>query len=90
MSFFNKVKKGANQLFGKVMNDKNIFSKINDFVKNVDHNVNKVGNFITPVAKAFGYDGLVKGAMGVSNRIANGLEKYIMPLHEAHSKSSYA
>ena len=56
----------------------------------IDHNVNKVGNFISPVAKAFGYDGLVKNAMGVSNRIANGLEKYVMPLHEARNKSSYA
>ena len=87
MSFFNKVSQGANRLFGKVVNDKNIFRKINNFVKNVDQNVSKVGNFIAPVAKVFGYDGLVKNAVGVSNRIANGLEKYIMPLHEAHSKS---
>ena len=87
MSFFNKVSQGANRLFGKVLNDKNIFRKINNTVKTIDQNVNKVGNFITPVAKAFGYDGLVKNAMGVSNRLANGLEKYIMPLHEARSKS---
>ena len=87
MSFFKKISQGANRLFGKVLNDKNIFRKINDTVRNIDNNVNKVGNFITPVAKAFGYDGLVKNAMGVSNRIANGLEKYIMPLHEARNKS---
>ena len=87
MSFFNKVSQGANRLFGKVLHDKNIFRKINNTVKTIDHNVNKVGNFITPVAKAFGYDGLIKSAMGASNRIANGLEKYVMPLHEARSKS---
>jgi len=87
MSFFNKVSQGANRLFGKVINDKNIFRKINNTVKTIDQNVNKVGNFLTPIAQNFGYDGLVKNAMGVSNRIANGLEKYIMPLHEARSKS---
>jgi len=80
MSFFNKISQGANRLFGKVLND-------NNTVKTIDQNVNKVGNFISPVAKAFGYDGLVKNAMGISNRIANGLEKYIMPLHEARNKS---
>ena len=86
MSFFNKVSQNANRLFSKVANDKNIFKKINNFVQNVDHNVNKVGNFIAPVAKAFGYDGMLKSAMNLSNNVANGLEKYIMPVHDAHQK----
>ena len=84
MSFFNKISQNANRLFSKVVNDKNIFRKINNTVKKIDGGIHNVGNFIAPVAKAFGYDGMLNSAMNASKNVANGLEKYIMPLHDAH------
>jgi hypothetical protein len=93
MSVFSKVSQHANKLFSKVMNDRNFFKKVNGVVRGLDGGINKVGNFIKPVAQAFGYDGMLNNVMNVSKRVANGLEKYVSPhldtLHNAHN-SGYA
>ena len=83
MSFFNKVSQGAGRLFNKVVQDKNIFRKITNTAKKIDSGINKVGNFLSPVAKLYGVDGMLKTGMSASNQIANSLEKYAMPLHQA-------
>lgn len=83
MSFFNKVSNGANRLFNKVVQDKNIFRKITNTAKRIDGGINKIGNFISPVAKMYGLDGMLKTGMGASHQISNALEKYAMPLHQA-------
>lgn len=89
MSFFNKVSQNANKLFSKAIHDKKIFSKINNFSKHANNTIQKVGNFIKPLASAFGYDGMLNNAMNLSKNISNGLEKYIMPIHDVH-KNSFA
>ena len=86
MSFFNKVTQGAGRLFNKVVQDRNIFRKITNTAKKIDGGINKVGNFISPVAKMYGLDGMLRTGMNATHQIANGLEKYAMPLHEARNK----
>jgi hypothetical protein len=87
MSFFNKIAQNANTLFSKAIHDKKIFSKINNFTKHANNTIQKVGNFIKPVAQAFGYDGMLDRGMQASKSIANGLEKYIMPIHDVRQKA---
>ena len=83
MSFFNKVSQGAGRLFGKAIADKNIFRKITNTAKRIDGGINKVGNFLSPLAKLYGVDGMLKTGMAASNQVSNALEKYAMPLHQA-------
>ena len=85
MSFFNKVSRGATRLFGKLSQDNNIFRKITNTAKRIDSGVNKVGNFISSLAKMYGLDGMLRTGMAATHQIANGLEKYAMPLHEARN-----
>lgn len=88
MSFFKKIAQNANTLFSKAIHDKKIFSKINNFSKHANNTIQKVGNFIKPIAQAFGYDGMLDRGMQASKSIANGLEKYIAPIHEARQNYS--
>ena len=85
MSFFNKVSQSAGRLFNKIGQDNNIFRKITNTAKKIDGGVNKVGNFISPIAKMYGLDGMLRTGMAATHQIANGLEKYAMPLHEARN-----
>jgi hypothetical protein len=77
MGFFSKIARGATQ-FGKTVTSPNFFGKVANGVSQANNMVQKVGNFIKPIAMLAGQPEIVAGIsalQGTSGQIANGLEK---------------
>jgi len=88
MKFFNKVSQDAGKLFNKSMGNNGIFNKVNEFARKTDNSIQRVGNFIRPIASQFGLGDVVKNGLnqvhnlrlkGTSavNSIRNGLERAV-------------
>ena len=88
MKFFNKVSQDAGKLFNKPMGNNGIFNKVNEFARKTDNSIQRVGNFIRPIASQFGLGDVVKNGLnqvhnlrlkGTSavNSIRNGLERAV-------------
>lgn len=77
MGLFSKISKGVRQ-FGKTVTSPGFFNKVSSGVANANNMVQKVGNFLKPIALMAGQPELVAGidqVQGMSGSIANGLEK---------------
>lgn len=77
MGFFGKISNGIKQ-FGKTVTNPSFFNKVASGVSNANNVVQKVGNFLKPIALMAGQPELVAGidaVQGASGNIANGLEK---------------
>ena len=88
MKLFNKISQGATSLFNKSMGHNGIFNKVNEFARKADNSVQRVGNFIRPIATQFGLGEVVKNGLNrvhdlrmqgtnAVNTIRNGLERAV-------------
>lgn len=98
---FNKVSQGATKLFNKSMGRNGIFNKVNEYARKADNSIQRVGNFIRPVANHFGLGDVVKNGLnhvhnlrlqatnGV-NTVRNGLERAVKAPINDINHSNYA
>ena len=88
MKFFNKVQQDASKLFNKAVGQNGIFNKVNELARKTDNSIQRVGNFIRPLAAQVGFDGVVKSGLNrihdmrmkgtdAVNTIKNSLEKAV-------------
>ena len=78
MGFFSKIARGATQ-FGKTVTSPSFFNKVSNGISKGNNLVQKVGNFLKPIAMMAGQPEIVAGidtVQGMSSKIANGLEKF--------------
>ena len=101
MGLFNKVSQGAGKLFTKAMGKNGVFNKVNEYARKADNSVQRVGNFIRPIANHFGLGDVVKNGMNqvhnmrmqgtnAVNTIKNGLERAVKAPMGDITRSNYA
>jgi len=101
MKLFNKISQGANRLFTKATKQDGLFDKFNEYARKADNSIQRVGNFIRPVAAQFGLDPIVKDglnrihdirmkAVDTSNSIRNGLERAVKAPINSINYQNYA
>jgi len=77
MSLFNKVARGASNLFNKVVNDKSLMSKVHSFAHGANDTMERAGNFLVPAVSMVNpaYGAALSGGLVASHKVLNGLEK---------------
>lgn len=99
MSVFNKIGQGANRLFNKATGRNGIFNKVNEYSRKADNSIQRVGNFLRPIASNFGLDPLLQkglntvhdlrmNVVNASNDIRNGLERAVKaPINQINAQN---
>jgi hypothetical protein len=80
MKLFSKISEGATKLFNKIGNENHLFRKISNTARKVDNSVSRIGAFLVPTARNFGYNGvasLISNGVDSVHQIRNNLEKAI-------------
>jgi hypothetical protein len=78
-ALFRKVK-NTSRLFGKVLQDPNLFRKISNTARKTDNSMARIGNFLVDTANQFGLSPVASGIKNVVNGthiIRNNLEKAV-------------
>ena len=78
-ALFRKVK-NTSRLFGKILQDPNLFRKVTNTARKTDNSMARIGSFLVDTANQFGLSPVasgIKNVVGGAHGIRNNLEKAI-------------
>ena len=101
VSFFNKVSQNAQKLFKNATGSNGIFKKTTDALRKGDNTIQRVGNFLLPLADKIGMSNVLQSGLNTVhgyrqqisdevNNLKNGLERAVKaPISDIQEQNMY-
>lgn len=100
--FFKKIGQGASKLFKNATGNNGIFKKTTDALRKTDNSIQRVGNFLLPLADRIGMSGSLQSGLNTIhgyrqqindevNNVKNGLERAVKaPISSIQNQNMYS